>query len=86
MESLAVGTPVIAYRAGGIPEIFRDSIHGDLVPPEDPHSLARALSMMTPERSYQLGVAAKNYFAEHYEQGTVVTKLADWLERLASSS
>jgi glycosyltransferase involved in cell wall biosynthesis len=82
MESLAVGTPVIASRAGGIPEIFRDSIHGNLVPPEDPDSLAQALSMMTPERSHQLGAAAKDYFSEHYEQGTVVTKLADWLENL----
>lgn len=86
MESLAVGTPVIASRAGGISEIFRDGIDGELVPPDDPVNLARALSKMTPERSHLLGAAARDYFAEHYEQGLVVTTLADWLESLAGSS
>jgi glycosyltransferase involved in cell wall biosynthesis len=43
VESLAVGTPVIATRVGGIPEIVEDEVNGLLVPPGDPVALAAAI-------------------------------------------
>jgi glycosyltransferase involved in cell wall biosynthesis len=42
LESLAAGTPVVAYASGGIPEILTDSC-GVLVPPDDGRALAGAL-------------------------------------------
>lgn len=43
LESLAQGTPVVASRVGGIPEIVEDGRSGLLVPPGDGPGLASAL-------------------------------------------
>lgn len=43
-QALAVGTPVVATRFGGIPEIVRDGETGTLVAPGDAEALARAIS------------------------------------------
>ena len=43
LESLAVGTPVIATAVGGVPEVVRDGENGLLVPPNDADALARAI-------------------------------------------
>jgi glycosyltransferase involved in cell wall biosynthesis len=43
VESLAVGTPVIATRVGGVPEIVEDGVNGLLVPAGDPPALAAAV-------------------------------------------
>jgi glycosyltransferase involved in cell wall biosynthesis len=43
VESLAVGTPVIATRVGGVPEVVEDGVNGLLVPPGDVEALAGAI-------------------------------------------
>jgi glycosyltransferase involved in cell wall biosynthesis len=43
VESLAVGTPVIATAVGGVPEIVRDGENGLLVPPNDAGALGDAI-------------------------------------------
>lgn len=43
LESLACGTPVVATRVGGTPEIVRDGVDGLLVPHGDTRALADAL-------------------------------------------
>lgn len=45
-EALAAGVPVVAANASSLPEIVTDGVHGRLVPPRDPESLASALVMM----------------------------------------
>jgi len=42
-ESLYIGTPVVATRVGGIPEIVEDGVDGMLVPPADSKALADAI-------------------------------------------
>jgi glycosyltransferase involved in cell wall biosynthesis len=42
-EAIYLGTPVIATRVGGIPEIVRDGVDGLLVPPASPEALADAV-------------------------------------------
>jgi glycosyltransferase involved in cell wall biosynthesis len=52
-QALAVGTPVVATRFGGIPEIVRDGETGTLVAPGDAGALARAITaaLAAPERA-----------------------------------
>lgn len=43
IESLSCGTPVIAFDAGGVPEMVRNGITGTLVPPRDTRELQNAI-------------------------------------------
>ena len=43
-EALYLGTPVVATRVGGIPEIIRDDTDGLLVPPADSEALAAVVA------------------------------------------
>ena len=44
LQAFAAGTPVVATRIGGIPQVVEDGRTGLLVPPEDPRALAAALA------------------------------------------
>lgn len=61
MESLAVGTPVVATDVGGIGEAARDGIEAQLVPAGDPRALAQALMdvLEDDERRRQMAAAAR---------------------------
>ncbi len=43
-EAMACGTPVVATRAGALPEVLGEEGSGILVPPRDPQALAAAIS------------------------------------------
>ena len=58
---MAAGLPVVATRAGGIPEIVEQGGSGLLVPPADPAAFAEALVTMASdeERRRLMGVRAR---------------------------
>jgi len=47
MEAMAAGSPVVATRHAGIPELIDDGVTGLLVPENDPQALAAALQRVT---------------------------------------
>ncbi|MGQ9588115.1 MAG: MSMEG_0565 family glycosyltransferase [Thermoplasmata archaeon] len=51
MEAMACGKPVVASRAGGIPELVRDGVDGMLVPPGDVRGLADSIIKLLRDRS-----------------------------------
>jgi glycosyltransferase involved in cell wall biosynthesis len=61
IEAMALGKPVVATAAGGVPEVVADGETGLLVPPADPEALAGAVEALLAdrERAARLGVAAR---------------------------
>ncbi|MCP9884159.1 glycosyltransferase [Synechococcus sp. ATX 2A4] len=61
LEAHACGTPVVAFRTGGLVDVVEDRITGYLAEPFDPASLAAAIAWVLedPHRNRQLGDAAR---------------------------
>jgi glycosyltransferase involved in cell wall biosynthesis len=57
-EAMAVGTPVVATRVGGLPEVVDDGVTGRLVEPGAPDQLAEAVIDVLANRA-RMGVAAR---------------------------
>ena len=58
-EALYLGTPVVATRVGGIPEIVDDGTDGVLVPAGDSRSLADAIVTLLKDEGKRRGMAGK---------------------------
>ena len=46
LESMACGTPVIASAVGGVPEVIRSSVAGDLLTHRDPEAVANSVKAL----------------------------------------
>ena len=46
IEAMAMGTPVVAYRATALPETVRDGVSGLLVEPDDDDALGAAIERL----------------------------------------
>jgi glycosyltransferase involved in cell wall biosynthesis len=57
-EAMAVGTPVVATRVGGLAEVVEDGVTGMLVEPGDPPALAAGVLQVL-ERREAMGAAAR---------------------------
>jgi glycosyltransferase involved in cell wall biosynthesis len=85
VESLAVGTPVIATSVGGVPEVVTEGENGLLVPPSDPGALAMAITRFYGERGLRerLVAAAVSSVAE-YGQDQTLARIEAVLEEAAT--
>jgi glycosyltransferase involved in cell wall biosynthesis len=61
LDAMAFGKPVVATRAGGIPEIIEDGVSGMLTPIGDAGALGTAIATLcaSPDRRAALGDAAR---------------------------
>jgi glycosyltransferase involved in cell wall biosynthesis len=57
-EAMAVGTPVVATRVGGLAEVVEDGVTGRLVERGDPDALAQAIVDVLARRD-EMGAAAR---------------------------
>lgn len=87
IESLAVGTPLVASAAGGIVELVRDGIDGFLITPDDPEALAEKLKILltNPKLREKMGANARRRFLDCFEQREAIAKQADWLEEIVAT-
>lgn len=76
LESAASGTPVLAFRAGGLPESVIDGVSGVLLGTRDPRYWATELAVLIEddERRTALGFSARAH-AERFTWGAAATSL-----------
>ena len=81
LEALAVGTPVVASRIGGIPEIVRDGLTGILVQPDSPAELADAIVALGRDsgRRRSMGEAAQKDAAHRFDSRRTAADVAEVL-------
>jgi glycosyltransferase involved in cell wall biosynthesis len=85
-EALYLGTPVVASKAGGIPEIVSDGIDGVLVPPADAEALAGALAelLLDPDRRRRMAGAGRQKVQERFSFEGMVRAYEEIYNRLLS--
>ncbi|HXG75407.1 MAG TPA: glycosyltransferase family 4 protein [Gaiellaceae bacterium] len=83
IEALASGTPVVANRVGGVPDVVRDGVDGFLVEPGDAEAAAERLAWLAadPELRRRLGEAGRARVLERYS----VARLVEDMDRLYRS-
>ncbi len=84
LEAGAAGTPVIATRVGGIPEVVREGETGLLVPPRDASSIAGAVLSLAedPARAAAMGQAARRFVAPKFSLENMVMRIETLYEEL----
>jgi glycosyltransferase involved in cell wall biosynthesis len=88
IEYMAAGAPIISTAVGGVPELIEDGVHGLLVPPSDPPSLAAGIARLLddPAVARRLGDAARSRQRSELDLDVTVKRLeALYLELYAGS-
>jgi glycosyltransferase involved in cell wall biosynthesis len=84
LEALACGTPVVASRVGGFPDLIEDGTNGLFVPPGEPRALAAALERVLDEPGLgpRLGAAGRSTILREFTWKRVGEKLEARYENL----
>jgi len=89
LEAMACGTPVVASRVGGIPEVVVDGETGWLVPPGDEAALAQALrdALGDPARARRMGEAGRRRVEAHFSWDRIADRtLAVYRDAIAAKA
>jgi glycosyltransferase involved in cell wall biosynthesis len=76
MEALACGTPCVAFRVGGIPDMIQHESNGYLANPGDSEALARGIDWVLndPLRWNRLSESARSTAEENYRLADIAEK------------
>jgi glycosyltransferase involved in cell wall biosynthesis len=82
MESLACGTPVVAFHIGGMPDMITHEENGYLAKPFDTSDLARGLAwvLAEPQRHAALSANARDFVVGNFESQRVARRHAELYE------
>jgi glycosyltransferase involved in cell wall biosynthesis len=86
LDAMALGRPIVATRAGGIPELIENGVEGLLVPPRDPEALAGRIAELLddPAAAARLGAAARERSRAFTEERMVIDTEAVYRDVLAA--
>ncbi len=84
LQASAAGVPIVASRAGGIPEAVVHGLNGLLVPPADASALAQGASALLsdPDRAREMGGAGRRRVEEEFSVERMVTGNLDVYRKL----
>ena len=85
MEAMAAGTPVVATRVGGVPELVDPGRSGFLAPPEDPVALAgsmRQLMLLPDWQRKAMGLHGRQHVTTRYGMGAMAERWIHLYEEL----
>jgi glycosyltransferase involved in cell wall biosynthesis len=86
LQAAGAGVPIVACRAGGIPEAVRDGVNGLLVPPGDVEALGEAIGrvLSDPALARSMGAAGRKLVEREFSvDGMVEGNLTVYRELLA---
>jgi len=89
LEAMACGTPVVASRVGGIPEVVVDGETGRLVEPGNAAELGQTLreALADPERARRMGEAGRRRVEAHFSWDRIADRtMAVYHEAIHSKS
>lgn len=74
LQAAACGVPIVGGRAGGIPEIVRPGLNGELVEPGDVPGLAAALNRLldSADLRRRMGLAGRGWVERHFSIDAMV--------------
>jgi glycosyltransferase involved in cell wall biosynthesis len=83
MEAMALGAPVVATDAGGVPELIEAGADGVLVPPKAPDLLADAVQRLLndPDRAHRIAAAGRRKVETSFHSGLSAAAIARRLVR-----
>jgi glycosyltransferase involved in cell wall biosynthesis len=83
MEAMAMGAPVLATRAGGVPELIEDGRTGFLVEPDDAAALARRIREILdrPEQARLAAEAGRQRVRARFHSGVSARLLGEEILR-----
>ncbi len=86
LDAMACSRPIVATRAGGIPEIVEDGVNGLLVPPRDHPALATAIvrALKDGDLRRRMGEAGFARVRERFTVERMVEKTVDVYRRIKS--
>ena len=85
-EAMACEVPVIATRAGALPEVVKEGETGILVPPKNPHALATAIKRLLEDESMRrrMGVEGRKRMERHFSWPEAGRKMLQVYEEVLS--
>ena len=88
LEAMAVGTPVVASRVGGIPEIITHSKNGLLVEPGDTEGLQQSIALMLHSEAERMKIlhTATERVRQEYDWSKVVLQYLATYEKLRNQN